>query len=55
MSLGDGAAGSHDIAMVGRRIKAVVRTLDNFKSLRAGGRTRADYVDQVSDRSVAIG
>ena len=30
-----------------RRIKDIVRTLENFKQLRERGRARQDYVDQV--------
>jgi hypothetical protein len=37
-----------DLALVHRRIKDIVRTLENFKQMRGEGRSRADYVEQAS-------
>ncbi|PRW56656.1 ribosomal RNA methyltransferase NOP2 [Chlorella sorokiniana] len=36
-----------DLALVQRRIKDIVRTLENFKQLRDKGRARQEYVDQL--------
>ena len=37
-----------DLALVHRRIKDIVRTLENFKQMRGEGRSRADYIEQAS-------
>ncbi|KAL4427894.1 hypothetical protein ABPG75_001983 [Micractinium tetrahymenae] len=36
-----------DLALVQKRIKGIVRTLENFKQLREGGRSRAEYLEQL--------
>lgn len=36
-----------DLALVQRRIREVVRTLENFKQMRGAGRARGEYMEQV--------
>lgn len=36
-----------DLQLVQRRIKDIVRTLENFKQFRAKGRDRSDYIEQL--------
>lgn len=36
-----------DLAMIKRRVKDIVRVLDDFKRLREPGRSRKDYLDQL--------
>ena len=43
----DGAADGLDLAAVLRRVKEIVRVLENFKSLRDPARSRSEYMDQV--------
>ena len=43
----DASADGLDLAAVLRRVKDVVRVLENFKQLRDPARSRAEYVDQV--------
>jgi len=46
----DGSADALDLAAVLRRVKDVVRVLENFRQLRDPARTRAEYMDQVGVR-----
>ena len=43
----DGSADGLDLAAVLRRVKDVVRVLENFRQLRDPARTRGEYMDQV--------
>lgn len=43
----DGSADALDLAAVLRRVKEIVRVLENFKSLRDPERSRSEYMDQV--------
>lgn len=44
----DGSADALDLAAVLRRVKEIVRVLENFKSLRDPERSRSEYMDQVN-------
>lgn len=44
----DGSADAQDLAAVLRRVKEIVRVLENFKSLRDPERSRSEYMDQAS-------
>ena len=41
------AAGVPDLALAQRRVKDIVRVLDNFAALREPGRARPEYMEQV--------
>ncbi len=51
----DGSADALDLAAVLRRVKDVVRVLENFRQLRDPARTRAEYMDQVGARRQLCG
>ncbi len=48
------AGDTEELAAVMRRMKEVVRVLENFAALREPGRSRVEYMDQVRHLAVLL-